>query len=146
MIGKPEWFTTRKFGWGLGIRSKEGIIYIAAALAIVFALAVLPLDGTVRLAVMALVIGALLVDTLHIMVQIYSKLDEREQRHQMLAETNAAYVGVIGIALYIVYLIVDAGLKDGPPDPSVIMPLAAILILMSVAKGGTFLYLWRGGH
>jgi len=146
MIGKPEWFTTRKFGWGLGVKTKEGLIYIAAIIAIALILAALPIDGTIKLAAIGIVIVVAILDTLHMMLQVYSRLDEREQKHQMLAETNAAYVGVICLSLYLLYLVVDTGLRNSAPDPLVIMPVAAVLILMSLAKGGTLMYLWRGGY
>ncbi len=145
MIGKPEWFTTRKFGWGLGVRSKEGLLYILAALILVVAVSELPIDDGAKLAGAGIIVGILLVDTLHIMTKIYTGLDERENKHQLIAETNAAYAGVFILAAIIVYQSVGPIFENRAPDPAVIMPAVVTLLAMSLVKGSTLFYLEHRG-
>ncbi len=140
MIGKPEWFRPRHFGWGLGIRKKEGLLYIAAFIVLALAFVFSPLPTEIRMWAIGLIILVILLDTIHIMTQVYSRLDEREQKHQLLAETNASYVAVVSLAVYLGYLIVTASIENTAPDPSLIMPVIIILVLMSIAKGGTLLF------
>ena len=142
MIGKAEWFSPRKFGWGLGLRTKESVAYVAIAVALVIGASSLPLPVEQRFAI-AIAIGALLLaDFLHIMLQVYSKLDEREQKHQAAAERNAAFVAVACIAAYLAF--VAASSAEGPQAlQEKLLPPIAVLVAMSIAKGATLLYLER---
>ncbi len=141
MIGKAEWFTTRKFGWGLGVKSKEGIMYIVGILAILALISSLPIDGDLKFIGSAFVIGIVILDTAHIMVQVHSNLDEREQKHQMLAETVASYIGIISLSVFLIYLILVS--PNHRPDWNIIGPIIAILLAMSFAKGITLLWAQR---
>ncbi|MBN1170043.1 hypothetical protein JXA56_03385 [Candidatus Micrarchaeota archaeon] len=145
MIGKPEWFRPRKFGWGLGIRTKEAIFYIAAIIAIVFLLVALPLPHEVKLIGIAVLILIILADTVHIMMKVYSRLDEREQKHQLLAETNASYIGVAVLVLNLAYFIITASFANQEPDPMIVFPILSTLVVMALVKGATLLYVERKG-
>ena len=134
MIGKPEWFKPRKFGWGLGLRSKEGIIYVLAFVVLFAIINNAPIGEELKLMGTLVLVGVFLIDTLHIMLKVYGSLDEREQNHHMLAETNASYVAVAGILVYALYLTLVLGLE---PSSMMVLPLLAILISMSLAKGVT---------
>ncbi|MBU0527400.1 MAG: hypothetical protein ABH983_01605 [Candidatus Micrarchaeota archaeon] len=141
MIGKAEWFTTRKFGWGLGVKTNEGIIYVVGILAILALISLLPIDTDLKFIGSAFVIGIVILDTAHIMVQVHSNLDEREQKHQMLAETVASYIGIISLSIFLIYLILTS--PNNRPDWNVVGPIIAILLAMSFAKGITLLWAQR---
>lgn len=134
MIGKPEWFKPRKLGWGLGLRSKEGIAYILVFVVLFALINNAPIPDDVKLLGILGLAGIFMLDTLHIMLKVYASLDEREQRHQMLAETNASYVAVAGLVIYMLYLTIVGGLAADSPQ---VFPLVVILISMALVKGTT---------
>lgn len=143
MIGKPEWFTPRKFGWGLGLGTKESVAYvIGIAFAVWMALAAKFPLGT-RIAVAGAVVALAVLDVIHIMMGVYARLDERERRHQALAERNASFVAVACLVSYIGFV----ALTSYPAAPLLdrIAAPIAILLAMSLAKGGTLIYLERRG-
>ena len=142
MIGKPEWFSARKFGWGLGIKSKEGLAYLLAIVAIAYVATLIPMPSQYKLAVIAAIIGIVLIDTLHIMTKVYSKLDEREQKHQAFAERNASFVAIVCLVAYIMYFALTSPQNSPEIAEKVALP-AAILVAMSIAKGATLIYLER---
>lgn len=43
MIGKPQWFKYRTFGWGVAPKTWQGYVYVMLAAAIFGMIAVLPL-------------------------------------------------------------------------------------------------------
>ncbi|MBS3069210.1 hypothetical protein J4441_02485 [Candidatus Micrarchaeota archaeon] len=142
MIGSAEWFSPRKFGWGLGIRTKEGIIYVGAALLLMAAIFALPLPLDTRMLLGGGLFALLLLDTLHIMLSVYSKLDEREQSHQAIAERNSSYVAVACIVAYMAYFLISTGTPAQQLPTELAFPLV-LLMLMAIAKGATLLYLER---
>jgi Kef-type K+ transport system membrane component KefB len=141
MIGKAEWFTTRKFGWGLGVKTREGVIYVIGILALLALISILPIDGDLKFMSSGILIGLVILDTAHIMVQIHSNLDEREQKHQMLAETVASYIGILSLSVFLIYLILVS--PNHRPDWNIIGPIIAILLAMSFAKGITLFWAQR---
>ncbi|MFA5106620.1 MAG: hypothetical protein WC506_06705 [Candidatus Micrarchaeia archaeon] len=140
MFGNPKWFTPRKFGWGLGVNTWQGIAYILVFVAIVLVINALPMPLDIRLGLSALAIGILLIDVLHIMTQVYSGLDEREQMHQALAERNSAFVAVVGLVVYGFYL--SLAVKPEALEP-LLLPLIVVGLGMAAAKGFTLIYLER---
>lgn len=143
MIGNAKWFCPRKFGWGLGIRTKEGIFYMAAVAALAALVSVLPISAEFKWIGVAVIVLVVLVDVLHIMTQVYSKLDEREQAHEAMAERNSSFVAVVCLVGYIGYLSLS-GADYASYAEKLYLPVA-ILLAMSVAKGATLLYLERKG-
>ena len=140
MIGKAEWFSPRKFGWGLGIKKAEGIVYIGIFILAVVAIGMSGLDNSLKGILSAAVIGLLMLDVLDIMRKVYSKLDEREQRHQLVAERNAAFVAVAGLVAYGFYL----GFTLPPAQlESHLLPLIGVGLAMAAVKGATLLYMER---
>ncbi|MCL6088822.1 MAG: hypothetical protein M1530_01505, partial [Candidatus Marsarchaeota archaeon] len=104
MIGKAEWFCPRRFGWGLGVKKWEGIAYIIVIIAAVLAVWHLPIGEGYRTILSTVVIGIVALDFLDIMNKVYSELDEREQKHQLVAERNAGLIAVAGLIAYGLYL------------------------------------------
>ncbi|HQT44687.1 MAG TPA: hypothetical protein PLO51_01810 [Candidatus Micrarchaeota archaeon] len=140
MFGNPKWFSPRKFGWGLGLKSWQGIAYILVFAALVLVINALPVPLDFRLGLSALVLGILVIDVLHIMTQVYSHLDEREQMHQAIAERNSTFVAVVGLVVYGFYL--SLTVKPDALEP-LLLPLVAVGLAMAAAKGFTLIYLER---
>ncbi|MFA6489805.1 MAG: hypothetical protein WCT52_03925 [Candidatus Micrarchaeia archaeon] len=140
MIGKAEWFCPRKFGWGLGIKKVEGIVYTGVFILAVVAIGMSGLDNSLKGILSAVVIGILTLDILDIMRKVYSKLDEREQRHQLVAERNAALVAIFGLVAYGLYL----GFTLPPAQlEAQLLPLVGVAVAMAAVKGATLLYMER---
>lgn len=145
MIGKPEWFRPRKFGWGLGIRSWQGIAYIMVVAALYGALFAAPLDSGLRI-ILAIALSAVVIaDIMHIMYKVYSNLDEREERHQLVAERNASFTAIAALMAYVLYVTFSASLSSSVPDFSAMALPLGILVSMSLAKGATLMLLEREG-
>jgi Kef-type K+ transport system membrane component KefB len=145
MIGKPEWFKPRKLGWGLGVRKFEGILYIIVVAFIYGALFASPLGTNLKTAAAVVFTAVIIIDLLHIMYVVYSNLDEREERHQLVAERNASFTAVALITIYLLYVLINAALTEtAPPFIEIIIPVG-VLLAMSLAKGGTLLLLEREG-
>ena len=140
MIGKPEWFSPRKFGWGVGFRTKESIFYTLGIVALVFIVTLLPLSLEAKTVMIAGVLAVAIADVLHIMVFVYSKLDEREQKHQAFAERSAAFAAVACIFAYVGFVTLTSG-QDGAMIGEKIAFPVGVLLAMALAKGGTLVYL-----
>jgi len=68
---------------------------------------------------------------------VYSKLDEREQKHQLMAERNASFAAVAGLVAYGAYL--GATLPAAQLEQQ-ILPIACVLLAMAIVKGATLMY------
>ncbi len=146
MIGKPEWFAYRIFGWGLRPKTWQGWLYIAV-------LALL-IGGSVAAAtvyppmawVAGIVLALFLIDMLHIMLQLPKVSDERENYHQLLIERNCSFAAIAALLLVAFYqayqrraLFETASLTSLPFDWSI----AVVLLAMFIVKVGSTLYLWK---
>ena len=144
MIGNPKWFKPRKFGWGLGIGTNESKLYVMGVIiAVAAVLLLLPTPLEIRLMLTGLIVLIVVLDMLHMMMEVYKRLDEREIKHQAIAERNASFVAVIGLVAWMAY----NSLSTYPIRPSfeqMAMPIG-ILIAMAFSKGITLLYLERAG-
>ncbi len=145
MIGKPEWFSTRKFGWGLGIKSWQGIAYIMVIAFLYSAVLASHLDNGMKTGALAVLSAIVIADMLHIMFTVYSHLDEREEKHELVAERNAAFTAIAVIVVYMIYQLFSVSLASGQPDFQVIALPAILLVAMSIVKGATLLLLEREG-
>lgn len=145
MIGKPEWFTPRKFGWGVGVRTKEGIIYIIAIAALFGFAANLPLPMEQRMFVFGGLLVLVIADIIQVMPAVYAKLDEREQKHQLIAERNASFAAIVLLLAWIAYEIYAVAPANPQVLPSAMLPPAMVMVAMAVVKGTTLLHLERDG-
>lgn len=141
MIGKPEWFTRRKYlGWGIMPKTWQGWAYLIGIILPMFAIQFIPqVDRRgqgIFLAVWALII---VVDVIDIMVHM--RTDERERVHEAIAERNALWAMVAVLAVGISYQAAQSMVREGAPgfDPVIIIALIVAL----VAKAGTNIYLDR---
>ncbi len=107
IIARPEWFNRRKYGgWGVGIKSWQGAVYIICIFFALVLIQVLPFwNTTERLILTFGWLIFLLLDLVDVMWKI--KKDERERIHEAIAERNAAWgmmlVLVIGVVVEVLY-------------------------------------------
>lgn len=106
MIGKPEWFKYRIFGWGIAPKTWQGYVYVAAIAAILGFATAFGLNSPVLPWIMGTVIAIVVLDVMHIMMQLPKVSDERDNYHQLIIERNcsfAAIAALIGIVLFQTY-------------------------------------------
>lgn len=128
MIANPKWFNIRKYtGWGLTPNCWQGVAYIFAYIIPIIIISNLNINSNYKNIFTFIIIGILLIDTLHIMTQI--KKDEREILHEAIADRNALWFLLFG-------LIVWAFIKQ-ITDPVFV----GILIGATVIKAATQIYL-----
>lgn len=145
MIGKPEWFKYRVFGWGVAPKTWQGWIYvIVVALILGFTMAI-GINDKAKIWIFGALILIVVIDVLSIMVQLPKVSDERENYHQLIIERNcsfAAIIALLAMAIYQTYkntgtLMEGAGM---PFDMSILIVLGAMLAV----KIGTTLYVkWK---
>ena len=112
MIGKPEWFTRRKYGgWGLYPRTWQGWLYMAVIIIPFVIFQSLPYWGNnTRFIVTGIWLAFLLLDTTHLMITL--KRDEREYKIEAIAERNAAWTMVLVIVAGILYQVISSALNQ----------------------------------
>ncbi|MFH1132925.1 MAG: hypothetical protein V1735_00375 [Nanoarchaeota archaeon] len=128
MIGKPEWFTYRIFGWGLRPKTWQGWVYILAWLGLFGIWYVLPLEGFARQAAFIAILGIGILDVLVMMLQLDKVHDERQRMHQLVIERNCSYAA---LATIIGVIIVQSSQRPGlamPFDSSLAIVLGAMLL------------------
>ncbi|MBN2881252.1 hypothetical protein JXM83_04325 [Candidatus Woesearchaeota archaeon] len=133
MIGNSKWFTYRIFGWGLRPKTKEGWLYILILVGILFGITLLPIQQLYKTYTIIAIVTLVLLDTMHIMMQLGKHHDERERYHQLLIERNcsfAAIAALIGIVIY-----------DAITNPTVVNNTAVIVLcVMVLTKIGSWIY------
>jgi len=96
MIGKSKWFNVRKYsGWGLTPNCWQGWAYIFAFIIPVAIISNLNIDPNYKNIFSIVIVGILIMDTLHMMSQI--KKDEREKLHEAIADRNALWFLLFGL-------------------------------------------------
>lgn len=134
MIGKPQWFKYRIFGWGIAPKTWQGWVYIGVWIILLIGSALLLKTSVAAPWIFGTLIALLVFDTLHIMMQLYKTSDERENYHQLIIERNcsfAAIAALIGVALYQSYqraALVAANPGMMPFDISIAIILGVMLI------------------
>jgi len=135
IIAKPEWFTRRKYGgWGVGIKTWQGAVYIAAIiLALVVLLQIAGESTHAKLAVTGVWMAFLLIDVFDVMWKL--KKDERERIHEAIAERNAAWGMMIilslGVFIELLYNVMNNRIYV---NPFVVGALAVGVIIKSVSN------------
>jgi len=96
MIGNSKWFNVRKYsGWGLTPNCWQGWAYIFAFIIPVAIISNLNIDPNYKNIFSIVIVGILIMDTLHMMSQI--KKDEREKLHEAIADRNALWFLLFGL-------------------------------------------------
>ncbi|KYC53126.1 MAG: hypothetical protein AMQ22_00433 [Candidatus Methanofastidiosum methylothiophilum] len=135
IIAKPEWFTRRKYGgWGLGIKTWQGAVYMAAMFIALIVLLQLAGDSVeTKLLVTGVWMVFLLIDVFDVMWKL--KKDERERMHEAIAERNAAWgmmvVITLGIFIEIMYNVMNNSFYV---NPFLVGALAVGVIIKSVSN------------
>lgn len=138
MLGKVEWFTRRKYsGWGLTPKTWQGWLYVLIFIIIVSLVQFLPFTQTVKLIITIVIVGVLLIDVIHMMLQL--KKDEREAKHEAIADRNALWVMLLVLIVGIVYQTVIAAINKTTPQVDYF--LIAALLAAVIMKGITNYYL-----
>jgi hypothetical protein len=140
MIGKPEWFKYRIFGWGVAPKTWQGWVYVCVFASLIGFLTAITMNNTIKMWLYAILVGILLLDIVHIMANMDKYQDERENYHQLIIERNcsfAAITALLCVALYQTYQnkAVLNTMKI-PFDYSIFI----VLIAMLVVKIGSTLY------
>ena len=97
MIGKPEWFTYKVFGWGIMPRTWQGFAYVFVSMIIAGIIILAPVATIVRMWLPGIFVGAIFLDALHIMIQLQSHHDERQNYHQLLIEKNVSFAAACAV-------------------------------------------------
>ncbi len=141
MIGKPEWFTYRLFGWGIRPKTKEGWLYIAAFVALLLVVGFIPMGMAAHAWLLGIIVAVLLLDTLHIMVQLPKVSDERENYHQLVIERNCSFAAIAALIIVAAYEAWrNGGVPSGPWNLPFDYGIAVVLIVMLVAKVASYAY------
>jgi len=133
MIGKPEWFKYRIFGWGVAPKTWQGWVYVAVLALVIGLVTASTLTSAIKPWVFGLIFGIIIFDIIHIMMQISKKSDERENYHQLIIERNCSFAAVgtlFAVALYQTYQN-RAFLQNGAAmtfDMSIAIVLGAMLL------------------
>lgn len=143
MIGKPEWFKYRTFGWGVAPKTWQGWVYVGVLAFALGGITAMGLNNAISQWLFAAVIAIVVIDIFHIMLQLPKISDERENYHQLIIERNcsfAAIIALVGIALYQTYqnrALFQTGINTSIPFD---WSIAAVLGAMLAAKIGSTLY------
>lgn len=109
-IAKPEWFARRKYtGWGLFPKTWQGVLYIIVIAAITIGLVNLPIEMSYRIGILIVWAILAIVDMGGAMIGIK---DEREKRHEAIAERNALWAVLIVLIIGVSYQISAASAKQ----------------------------------
>lgn len=140
MIGKPEWFTRRKYGgWGLFPVAWQGWVYIVLFVAAMFGTQYIPADQNVRVIALGIIGIILVVDTVDLMRRVQK--DERDTLHEALAERNALWAVIFVLAAGVAYQAAQSAMRG---DATTVDPvIIAALVIGLVVKATTNLYLDR---
>jgi hypothetical protein len=139
MIGRPEWFKYRIFGWGVAPKTWQGWLYGAIAALLIGLTLSISINEPTRKWIFALIFVIFIADIMHIMMQLPKVTDERENYHQLIIERNcsfAAIIALVGVMLYQSYqnkalFQANPGISTlgmFPFDISIIIVLGAMLL------------------
>jgi hypothetical protein len=113
MIGKPEWFTYRNFGWGVQPKTKEGWFYIIGIIGILFLLIqglnFFQVPEVIVLWSVSIYCGLIVLDTFHILSQMKKTHDERENFHQLVIERNVFWTAISIIVVILIMKSIQLG-------------------------------------
>lgn len=140
MIGKPEWFTYRIFGWGVRPKTKEGWLYLFIAVILAIGISVLPMPSNYKTISLFALVGIVILDVLHIMSHLGKSHDERERLHQLIIERNCSFAAIATLAVIAIYQAIKNAGQKFPFDVSIIVVLGVMLF---VKIGSTIYVKWR---
>ncbi len=141
MIAQANWFNRRKYtGWGLTPKTWQGVVYIIIIAAVVAFIQALSIDEVFRMILSVAWVVLIVVDILQVMTS--TKLDEREQKIEAIAERNASWTMVASTVLTILYIVtLGKELKGVDLVPILIVPI----VVGAIVKGLSNFILDRRG-
>ncbi len=134
MIGKTEWFTYRKFGWGISPKTWQGWVYVAIVALIFGGTVSAGINKGISVWIFGIVTGIVLLDILHIMTNLPKVHDERENYHQLVIERNCSFAAIgalIAIAFWQTYqrgLLMNSVINTIPFDYTLLIVLGAMFV------------------
>lgn len=133
MIGKPQWFTYRIFGWGLRPKTKEGWLYMAGIVVILGAIFLLPISTDHKLYATMALIALIMIDVIHIMTKLDAHHDERERMHQLIIERNCSFAAIAALVAVAVYESIKNAGSTMPVDLSILIVLGVMLLVKAAS-------------
>jgi predicted Co/Zn/Cd cation transporter (cation efflux family) len=135
MIGKPEWFSRRKYGgWGFYPKTWQGWVYIIIMVGPFIALqSISALSSETRIIITIIWAVIFGVDAIDIMIRL--KKDERERLHEAIAERNAAWFMVIALAIGVAYQVGSSAVHNTfYADPVILIALFGGLLVKLISN------------
>jgi hypothetical protein len=132
MIGKKEWFTTRKYtGWGLTPTCWQGWAYIAAIAAPMVVLQYLTIEDNIKTGLMMVWAIIFSIDVIDLMIKI--KRDERDTIHEALAERNAMWFMIAALVTGLAYQAASGVIKQSINiDPVIMIALLGATVVKAI--------------
>lgn len=127
-IAKPEWFSRRKYlGWGVGIKSWQGGVYIAVMIGLlILSSALVNLTNNYSLYIGAGIFLFFIMDIFYVMFHL--KNDEREKIHEAIAERNAVW----GMMTILIAGILFEGIHYGLQEKIHVNPFIAGALIVGI--------------
>lgn len=134
MLGKPEWFTRRKYGgWGIFPKTWQGWVYIVIFLIPLFIFKSFEWNQKTDTIFTIAWATIFLFDCLDIMRQL--KKDEREKIHEAIAERNALWGILIILIIGVFYDIIKSGINQQIQlNPFIIASLVIGLLIKAITN------------
>lgn len=139
MIGKSEWFTRKKYGWGICPKSWQGWVYLLVVFSVFIVILILPFWSiNIRLILGMIWLALLLIDVFDIGGRLQkSKI---EQKHEAIENRNALWVIIMVLIVSILYQLISS-IRKGQQFPQIDYFILAALLAGAVMKTVTAIYL-----
>jgi hypothetical protein len=141
MIGKPQWFKYRIFGWGLAPKTWQGWAYVSVFIALVLTVSFLPIQENIKQWIIGVILFVMIADVIMMMTQLSKVSDERDNYHQLIIERNASFAAIAALLCVIIFQSYKntgslMSQNSAPFDTSLLIVLGAML----AAKIATTIY------
>lgn len=141
MIGKPEWFTYRTFGWGISPRTWQGWVYVCALAFLLGFITAIGFTSQTKMWLYITLIIIIMLDVLHIMTQLPKVHDERENLKQLVIERNCSFAAISGLVIMAIYETLSKGREIIIPGMTFDLSILVVLGFMLLTKIGSTVYL-----
>jgi hypothetical protein len=138
MLGNPLWFKRRKYtGWGITPNCWQGWLYIVCVLSSIFIVygmgKVLGLQVKHQLMAMGILLILIIADSLDIALKI--KKDEREIKHEAMAERNVTWYMSFVLTMGVLYQAITSALYGSVfIDPFIILAILGGVIVKAATN------------
>lgn len=138
MWGDPKWFKRRKYtGWGVTPNTWQGWVYsfllVGILMLLIFITDNMDLSSWQRLSIVSIPMVIILAE--FIRIAIYLDKDEREVKHEALAERNVAWFMVTVISIGLMYQVTLSVIGNVyRVDPVLIVALVGGVIVKALSN------------